>query len=176
MYLDRHETKKRKKCYPSNLSDGAWRYLKSHLPVLTVGRPRELSLRQVVNAIFYVLKTGCQWRQLRREFPAWSAVYYHFYCGSRDRNWERLNHVLRSRLRQKGSRHKHPCGVERAQVGTARAQLNHIQLTLRAFFAWNGIATKPASLGSRRNLVSFGPPSALIWLIHFTNYLYLRNA
>ena len=104
----RHETKKRKKRYPSNLSDGAWRYLKPHLPVLTVGRPRELSLRQVVNAILYVLKTGCQWRQLPREFPAWSAVYYYFYRWSREGTWERLNHALRSRLRQKGGRHKHP--------------------------------------------------------------------
>ena len=103
--MDRHETKKRKKRYPSNLSDGAWRYLKPHLPVLTVGRPRELSLRQVVNAILYVLKTGCQWRQLPREFPAWSAVYYYFYRWSREGTWERLNHALRSRLRQKGGRH-----------------------------------------------------------------------
>lgn len=69
-YKSRHESKKRKKRYPSNLSDGAWRYLKPHLPVSEVGRPRELSLRQVLNAILYVLKTGCQWRQLPREFPA----------------------------------------------------------------------------------------------------------
>ncbi|WP_218132435.1 transposase, partial [Nitrosomonas sp. Nm33] len=47
--------------------------MKPHLPVSAVGRPREVSLRQVVNAILYVLKTGCQWRQLPREFPAWSA-------------------------------------------------------------------------------------------------------
>ena len=90
------------------MSDGAWRYLKPHLPVSVVGRPRELSLRQVVNAILYVLKTGCQWRQLPREFPAWSAVYYYFYRWSRDGTWERLNHALRSWLRQKGGRHKHP--------------------------------------------------------------------
>ncbi|WP_425286998.1 transposase [Nitrosomonas communis] len=58
------------------MSDGAWRYLKPYLPVSAVWRPRELSMRQVVNAILYVLKTGCQWRQLPREFPAWSSVYY----------------------------------------------------------------------------------------------------
>ncbi|WP_218152180.1 transposase [Nitrosomonas communis] len=70
--------KKWKKRYASNLSDGAWRYLKPHLPVSAVGRPRELSMRQVVNAILYVLKTGCQWRQLPREFPVWSSVYSYF--------------------------------------------------------------------------------------------------
>src|SRR5512144_571797 len=89
-------TKKRKKRYPSNLSEGAWRCLKPLLPVSRVGKPRELSLRQVVNAIRYGLKTGCQWRQLPREFPAWSAVYYYFDRWSRDGTWECLNHMLRA--------------------------------------------------------------------------------
>ena len=102
---------KRKKRYPSNLSDGAWRGLKPLLPVSAVGRPRQVSLRQVVNAILYVLKTGCQWRQLPRECPAWTAVYYYFYKWSRDGTWERLNHTLRTRLRQKGGRHQHPTGA-----------------------------------------------------------------
>ena len=91
----------------SNLSEGAWRCLKPLLPVSVVGSPRQVSLRQVVNAILYVLKTGCQWRQLPRELPAWTAVYYYFYRWSRDGTWERLNHTLRGRLRQKGGRHKH---------------------------------------------------------------------
>jgi len=76
-----------------------------------VGRPRQVSLRQVVNAILYVLKTGCQWRQLPREFPAWTAVYYYFYQWSRDGTWARLNHTLRCRLRQRSGRHKHPTGA-----------------------------------------------------------------
>jgi putative transposase len=114
--------KKRKKRYPSNLSDGAWRCLKPLLPVSTVGRPRQVSLRQVVNAILYGLKTGCQWRQLPREFPAWTAVYDYFYRWTQDGTWERLNHTLRRRLRQQGGRHKHPTGacLDRQSVkGTA---------------------------------------------------------
>jgi len=73
-----------------------------------VGRPRKLRMRQVVNAMLYVLKTGCQWRQLPREFPAWSAVYYYFYSWSHNGTWERLHHLLRSRLRERDGRHKHP--------------------------------------------------------------------
>lgn len=72
------------------------------------GRPREVSLRQVVNAILYVLKTGCQGRQLPREFPAWGTVYYDFYRWSRDGTWSRLNHAPRSRPRRRGGRHQHP--------------------------------------------------------------------
>ena len=65
-------------------------------------------MRQVLNAILYVLKTGCQWRQLPREFPVWSAVYYYFYNWSCNGTWERLHHLLRSRLREKNGRHKQP--------------------------------------------------------------------
>ncbi|MGZ4978803.1 MAG: IS5 family transposase [Methylobacter sp.] len=106
--MNKYEHKKRKKRYPSNLSDGAWRYLKPHLPDSLVGRPRQVSLRQVLNAILTVLKTGCQWRQLPREFPHWTAVYYYFYRWSRDGTWVRLHDMLRSRLRQKLGRHKQP--------------------------------------------------------------------
>jgi putative transposase len=67
-----------------------------------------VSLRHVLNAILYVLKTGCQWRQLPREFPHWTAVYYYFYRGSCDGTWVRLHDLLRSRLRQKVGRHKQP--------------------------------------------------------------------
>jgi transposase len=67
-----------------------------------------VSLRQVINAILYSLKTGCQWRQLPREFPAWTAVYYYFRRWSSDGTWARLHHLLHARLQQKAGRHKHP--------------------------------------------------------------------
>ncbi len=62
----------------------------------------------MLNAILYALKTGCQWRQLPREFPHWTAVYYYFYRWSCNGTWKRLHDLLRSRLRQKLGRHKHP--------------------------------------------------------------------
>ncbi|WP_246585351.1 IS5 family transposase [Thiorhodospira sibirica] len=98
----------RKKRYPSHLSDGAWKAIKPLLPSAPVGRPRKLSMRQVINAIIYVLQTGCQWRQLPRDFPAWSAVYYDFNRWRRDGTWQRLHDRLRARLRQRHGRHKHP--------------------------------------------------------------------
>lgn len=95
----------RKKRYPSNLSDGAWKYIKPHLPISAVGRPRRVSLRQVLNAILYVLKTGCQWRLLPREFPDCGAVTYYFYGWAHNGTWERPHNLLRSRLREKNGRH-----------------------------------------------------------------------
>jgi putative transposase len=58
-----------------------------------------VSLRQVLNAILYSLKTGCQWRQLPREFPAWTAVYYYFRTWSYDGTWARLHHLLHAKVR-----------------------------------------------------------------------------
>jgi len=78
------------------------------LPASPVGRPQTLSLRQILNAIFYVLKTGCQWRQLPRDFPPWSAVYDHFRRWRLDGTWARLHDSLRARRRRKLGRHKHP--------------------------------------------------------------------
>src|SRR5215203_3685080 len=65
--------------YPSSLSDTEWDHLQCHLPLIrTRGRPRSHSLRAILNAIFYLLRTGCPWRYLPRDFPPWQTVYYHF--------------------------------------------------------------------------------------------------
>ena len=96
--------------------------MKPLLPLSAVGRPRTLSLRQVLNAIFYVLKTGCQWRQLPREFPAWCAVYYYFHRWSLDGTWTRIHEILRARVRTRCGRHKHPtagCLDSQSVKGTA---------------------------------------------------------
>jgi len=61
--------------YPSSLSDSQWAAIEPHLPAPRPGgRPRSVNLRSIMDAIFYVLKTGCQWRQLPREFGPWSTV------------------------------------------------------------------------------------------------------
>ena len=62
----------------------------------------------MINAIFYVLKAGCQWRQLPHEFPSWTAVYYYFYRWTLDGTWAKLHDCLRARLRVQQGRHKHP--------------------------------------------------------------------
>src|SRR5215207_1833661 len=68
-----------RKTYPSDLSDAEWTRLQPYLPTPQAeGRPRTHSLRDVLDAIFYVLKSGCHWRLLPHDFPPWSTVYYHF--------------------------------------------------------------------------------------------------
>ena len=68
-----------RKPYLTDLSDAQWRRLQAYLPnPKPEGRPRTHSLRDVLDAIFYVLKSGCHWRLLPHDFPPWSTVYYHF--------------------------------------------------------------------------------------------------
>ena len=68
-----------RKPYLTDLSDAEWRRLQAYLPnPKPEGRPRTHSLRDVLDAIFYVLKSGCHWRLLPHDFPPWSTVYYHF--------------------------------------------------------------------------------------------------
>ena len=67
-----------RKPYPTDLSDAEWNYVEPHLPFPTGhGRPRTHSPREILNAIFYLLKSGCQWRLLPHDFPRWPTVYHY---------------------------------------------------------------------------------------------------
>ena len=86
--------------YPTDLSDKEWLCISSHLPEPTrQGRPRLHGLRAILDAIFYVLKSGCPWRLLPKDFPPWKTVYDWFRRWRIDGTWERLNAELRRRLR-----------------------------------------------------------------------------
>jgi putative transposase len=95
--------------YHTDLSDAEWICLGSLLPPpKTGGRPRTHSLRAVLNAIFYVLRSGCPWRLLPRDFPPWKTVYHYFRIWRIDGTFEQLNAALRERLRIRLGRNAHP--------------------------------------------------------------------
>src|SRR5215217_7548285 len=86
--------------YPTDLSDAEWNYIEPHMPAPKGhGRPRTHSLREILNAVFYVLKSGCQWRLLPHDFPRWPTVYHYFRAWRIDGTWERINRAIRERLR-----------------------------------------------------------------------------
>ena len=95
--------------YPTDLSDDEWRCLGPHLPgPAGRGRPRLHGLRAILNAVFYVLKSGCPWRLLPRDFPPWKTVYDWFRRWRIDGTWEHLNAGLRERLRSQVGRDPNP--------------------------------------------------------------------
>ena len=82
--------------YTSDLTDDQWQRLGPLLPdPAATGRPREVDLREVLNAIFYAVRTGCQWRNLPREFGPWETVYGYFRRYRRDGTWEKIHDKLR---------------------------------------------------------------------------------
>lgn len=81
--------------YTSDMTDSEWKSIEPHLPKpRKLGRPRQVDLRAVVEAIFYVATTGCQWANLPKDFPAKSTVQGYFYQWRDDGTWETLNHLL----------------------------------------------------------------------------------
>ena len=98
--------------YDTDLNDGAWAIVEPHLPAaLPGGRPRTTNLRAVVNAIFYLLRTGCQWRLLPRQFPPRSTVYHYFSLWRTQGVWTRLQWVLHKRVRAAAGRAECPTVV-----------------------------------------------------------------
>ncbi len=106
------------KCYSSDLSDGEWEYLELHVPGPNKrGRPRTHSTRKILNAVFYVLKSGCPWRLLPKDFPPWETVYWWFGRWRVDGTFERLNAALRERLRSHLGRNPLPsAGIADSQT------------------------------------------------------------
>src|SRR5580700_8313040 len=67
-----------RKPYPSDMTNDQWAILEPLIPVNRVGRPRQVAMREVLNAIFYLTRSGCQWDMLPHDLPAKSTVYDHF--------------------------------------------------------------------------------------------------
>jgi putative transposase len=103
--------------YPTDLSDEEWGLLEAYLPSSKWrGRPRLHSPREILDAVFYLLKSGCQWRMLPREFPPWKTVFHYFRAWRLDGTWARMNGALRRRLREKMGRDPEPsAGIVDAQ-------------------------------------------------------------
>jgi putative transposase len=98
----------RTQSYPSDISDEQWSLIEPHIPVYPGGRPRTTNLRDVVDAIFYVLRTGCQWRYLPKDFPPKSTVWRYFdewrHNGTLDTIHDRLRTKVRTQEKPYASR------------------------------------------------------------------------
>jgi len=98
-----------RKAYPTDLTDDEWRVLDPLIPAAKPGgRRRSIDVREVVNAIRYLLRSGCSWRLLPHEFPGWKTVYSYFRAWEADGTWERIAGALRRDLRAARGRHPEP--------------------------------------------------------------------
>jgi transposase len=145
--------------YASDLTEAEWKLIEALMPRRRpIGRPRETDLRAVVNAILYMASTGCQWRQLPRDFPPWSTVQGYFYEWSRSGTFVAINHMLVMAARENAGReaevphrHRHrrssgrPCGSTKliSRIVMAVGVLSSVRFLhpwLRYVFADGGYA------------------------------------
>jgi transposase len=98
---------KKEEPYPSSMTTKEWAVIKPLLPKAgKLGRPPRHSPREMVDAILYVVKSGCTWRMMPREFPHWRLVYYYFAKWQAQGVWQKLNDALRDRVRLKAGKKK----------------------------------------------------------------------
>ena len=96
-------------CYPTDLTDGQWQWIEPLLPSARhYGRHRKHEMREIIDAIFYVLRSGCAWRMLPHDFPPWQTVYYYFRRWTREGVFGGINEALRKEVRAKAGRDEQP--------------------------------------------------------------------
>ncbi|WP_053847072.1 IS5 family transposase [Streptomyces sp. NRRL B-24085] len=119
-----------RRAYPSDLSDARWELIEPVLSAwrferrgraLDFGRPPEHDLREIMNAILYVDRTGVQWRYLPHDFPNWNTVYGYFAKWQQEGVFAQLNGLLRELVRQQEGKHRHPsaCVIDAQSVKTS---------------------------------------------------------
>jgi putative transposase len=97
-----------RRAYPSDLTSDQWVIIEPLIPVNRVGRPREVDMREVLNAIFYLTRSGCQWDMLPHDLPAKSTVYDHFAQWKADGTWQTIVDALRQKVRVADGRDPNP--------------------------------------------------------------------
>ena len=119
--------------YPSDLTDAEWALIAPMIPpARRGGRPRDVNVREVINAIFYVLSTGCQWKALPKDLPPKSTAHYYFMLWDWDRTLERIHHALYVAAREQAGREASPTAAIIDSQSAKAAQKGALRLTRRA--------------------------------------------
>ena len=118
--------------YPTDLTDNQWKIIEPLIPhPKPGGRSRSIDVRQVLNAIFYLLRTGCAWRMLPKDYPDYGSVYHYFKAWKEDGTWKKIHDTLRDKVRTKAGRKKQPtAGIIDAQSVKTTEKGGFVAMTL----------------------------------------------
>jgi len=100
---------KKRKAYQSDLTNKQWEIIAPLIPPAKPGgRSREVDIREILNAAFYLTHNGCRWRAMPHDFPKWCTVYYYFREWKNNGTWKNIHTALREKVRKKAGRNKQP--------------------------------------------------------------------
>jgi len=112
----------KRKAYPTDLTDKQWRHIEPLIPAAKRGgRPRTTDMREMLNGVIYVVKSGCDWRMLPHDFPDWHIVYHYFSEWKKDGTWKSIHDTLRGKVRKKAGKKEQPTAgiIDSQSVKTA---------------------------------------------------------
>ena len=136
----------KRKQYTTDLQDGEWLILQNWFEKVATkqkrGRKRRHELRELVNAMRYVVRNGCTWRDLPGDFPAWQSVYYHYRNWRIEGLWQKLNKYLRRKVRQQLGRNEEPSAACADSQSVKAGSLHH-----------NGVDGGKKTNGRKRHLL-----------------------
>ena len=130
------------KNYPSDLTDEQWKLIEPLLPpAKNGGRPRSTDLRQVMNGILYLVRTGCSWRMLPHDFPPWPTVHDYYWKYRRHGIWNPIHNALHERVRVQVGREPSPSAaiLDSQSIKTASKGGIVVMMPARRYRAENAI-------------------------------------
>ena len=134
--------------YPGDVTDEQWSLIESRIPPEKPGgRPRSVVMREVINGILYLNRTGCSWRMLPHDLPPWGTVHYYYRCFRLQGIWQDIHDRLREQVRVDAGKEKTPSAaiidsqsVKTAEKGGAAATMRERKSAEESGISWSTLS------------------------------------